>query len=113
VTFAATVAALSVTLIGFGLLLGSIFKNANQLNTWSGFLLIPVIAPVFLVGIPVPDFVEWLLRLIPTSAGMQLAINAATGRQIFANPWFLYAVLALWAAVAYLLLAWQLNRRQA
>src|SRR3712207_7907163 len=34
--------------------LGGLFRSANQLNTWSGFLLLPVITPVFLVGLPVP-----------------------------------------------------------
>ena len=113
VQFAAAVAVLSVALIGFGLLLGSVFKNANQLNTWSGFLLVPFIAPVFMVGTPVPDLIERLLRLFPTSAGMELAINAVAGEEVFHDPWFLYAVLLGWAALAYLLLAWQLNRRQA
>jgi ABC-2 type transport system permease protein len=113
VPFAATLAALSVTLIGFGLLIGSIFKNANQLNTWSGFLLIPFLAPVFAVGMPVPDFVEALLQLFPTSAGMRLAINDVTGESLFANPWLSYLVIVAWGAVAYLALAWRLNRRQA
>ena len=113
VAFAASLALLSVTLIGFGLLLGSVFKNANQLNTWSGFLLIPVITPVFIVGTPVPDLVDGIAQAIPTGAAMQLAINAATGEAVFADPWLSYLVIAVWGVAAYLLLAWQLNRRQA
>jgi hypothetical protein len=112
-TFAVTLALLSVTLIGFGLLIGSIFKSANQLNTWSGFLLIPFIAPIFAVGVPTPDIVDGLLQVVPTSAGMRLAVNGVAGETVFANAWLSYAVIAFWGVVAYLVLAWQLNRRQA
>ena len=112
-TFVLSLALLSVTLIGFGLLIGSVFKNANQLDTWGGFLLVPVLLPVFFVGVPVPDLVETLLQLFPTSAGMRLAINGVAGEAIFADVWLSYLVIAAWGAVAYLLVAWQLNRRQA
>jgi ABC-2 type transport system permease protein len=111
--FAATLTLLSVTVIGFGLLIGSIFKNANQLNTWGGFLLVPVLLPVFIVGTPVPDTIETLLQFFPTSAGMRLAVNSVAGEAIFADAWLSYLVIAAWGVVAYLVVAWQLNRRQA
>jgi hypothetical protein len=44
---------------------------------------------------------------------MKLAVNAATGETVFGDPWLSYLVIAAWGVVAYLLLAWQLNRRQA
>jgi len=43
------VAALSVTLIGAGLLLGGLVRTVSQLNTWSTFPLLLVIMPVFFV----------------------------------------------------------------
>jgi hypothetical protein len=43
--FVLAIALLSVTLIIFGLLLGGIFRNTNQLNTWSGAFLFPLIYP--------------------------------------------------------------------
>ena len=36
-----------------------------------------------------------------------------TGEEVFANAWFSYLVIAAWGGVAYLALAWRLNRRQA
>lgn len=35
--------ALALSLVGFGLLLGFVSGNANQINTYGGFLLLPVI----------------------------------------------------------------------
>jgi hypothetical protein len=42
--FVAAAAALIVTLIGFGLLLGLLVSNAGALNTYAGFLVAPVLA---------------------------------------------------------------------
>ena len=111
--FIAALALLSVALIGCGLLLGSLFRNANQLNTWSGFLLMPVIAPVFLVGLPMPPTVETILTLLPTSQAMRLAINGVAGEPLFADPWLSVLVIAAWGVAAYLLLLRHLARRQA
>ena len=113
VVFGAAVLTLGVTLIGFGLLLGSLFRNANQLNTWSGFLLMPVIAPVFLVGLPVPDRVEAVLSALPTSQATRLALNGLSGQALFADPWLSFGVVIAWGVVAYLLLLSLLQRRQA
>nr|MDQ3044546.1 hypothetical protein [Chloroflexota bacterium] len=108
--FVAALGTLSVSLIGFGLLLGSLFRSANQLNTWSGFLLTPVLAPAFMVGIPLPPAIETALRLFPTSQATMVAVNGLTGRSLFANPGFGLAVIAVYGVVAYTLLLRHLNR---
>src|SRR4051812_15063674 len=41
--FAAAAAALIVTLVGFGLLLGLLVQNAGALNTYAGFLVAPLL----------------------------------------------------------------------
>lgn len=111
--FVAAVLALSVTMIAFGLLLGAFFKNANQLNTWSGFIILPVIAPVFLVGLGMPRPVELLLKVLPTSQAGQLLINALSGRDYFGNVWLGFVVILAWGLAAFLLLARLLQRREA
>ncbi len=111
--FGAALVLLSVALIGFGLLLGSVFRNANQLNTWSGVFILPVLTPVFLVGLSEPGWLVRLLDVLPTSQGTRLAINGLTGEAIFADAWLSYLVIAVWGVVAYALLAWQLRRREA
>lgn len=104
--------ALSVTLIGFGLLLGGLFRSANQLNTWSGVLLLPVLAPVFLVGLSVPDLVAAVLLALPTSQATRLAMNALSGEALFPDPALSYLVVLAWGAAAYALLLWRLSRRE-
>lgn len=113
VGFGAALLLLSVALLGIGLFLAGFFKSANQLNTWSGFFLIPIITPVFLVGAPLGRVVETILLFLPTSQGMRLIVNAVTGDQIFGNVWLSYLVILAWSALAYLLLAQQLSRRRA
>lgn len=113
VLFGVTVALLSVTLIGFGLLLAGFFKNANQLNTWSGVILIPVIAPAFTVGLPVPDLVDQLMTLFPTGSGTKLLLDSASSESLYANTAGLMLIIVVWGVVAYGLLYWQLSRRQA
>ena len=110
--FAGVLLLLTVALLGVGLFLGSVFKNANQINTWSGFLLIPFIAPAFVVGIPVPDLADLVLRLLPTSQAMRLALNALQGEALFGGQVLGILVITAWGVAAYALVFWQLRRRQ-
>jgi hypothetical protein len=111
--FGATVALLSATLIGFGLLLAGFFKNANQLNTWSGVILLPVVAPAFTVGLPVPDLVDRLVSLFPTGSGTKLLLDSASNESLYSGTAGSFLVIVVWGVVAYALLYWQLSRRQA
>jgi ABC-2 type transport system permease protein len=111
--FAVTVVLTTTTLIGFGLLLGGFFKSANQLNTWAGVLLLPVIAPAFIVGLPTPDLLEQAASLFPTGGATKLLLNSAVDETVFTNPALSFAVIVVWGIAAYVLLFWQLSRRQA
>jgi ABC-2 type transport system permease protein len=111
--FYGSVALIAFALLGFGLLIGSVFRNANQLNTWSGIILIPVVAPAFAVGIPAPEFVRNLAAVMPTGQGMKLLLNSATGEKLYSNIAVSVTIICLWAAVAYSLLVWDMRRRDA
>ena len=111
--FVVTAVLLGITLIGFGLLLAGLFKNANQLNTWSGLILMPVLGPAFAIGLPVPDAVETIAELTPTGAGMKLLMNSAVDEPIFSGEATSLLVIVVWGVAAYALLLWQLSRRQA
>ncbi len=110
--FTGVLVLLTVALLGIGLLLGSVFKNANQINTWSGFLLVPFVTPVFAVGFPVPDLMDLALRLLPTSQAMRLALNALQGERLFDGQLSGVLVITAWGLVAYALVFWQLQRRR-
>lgn len=111
-TFVAGTLVLAITLIGVGLLVGGMFKSAQQVYTWSSFLLIPVIGPAFAAGLPVPDVVDVVLRLLPTSQGMRIMTNGFAGEALFADTWLAFVVTAAWGVVAYAILAWRLSRRE-
>jgi ABC-type multidrug transport system permease subunit len=102
-----------VALLGFGLLLAGLLKNPNQLNTWSGIFLMPFLAPAIVVGQPVPDAVRSIASVFPSGAGMKLILDALATERLFDGRPQSILVLIAWTVAAYLLLLWQLKRRQA
>jgi hypothetical protein len=102
-----------VALLGFGLLLAGLLKNPNQLNTWSGIFLMPFIAPAIVIGQPVPDLARTLAGAFPSGAGMKLILEAVATEDLFDDMLKSVLVLLVWTIAAYLLLLWQLKRRQA
>lgn len=113
VWFLISLVALAVCLLGFGLLLGSIFKSATQLNTWSGLLLIPAVVPASLLGLGISDWVDRIAGATPTGAGMKLLTDAFTSPRIYDDQLLSLLVLVVWAVIFYGLLLWQLSRRRA
>src|SRR5687768_16440759 len=111
-TFVAGTGLLAVALIGAGLLLGGVFKTANQVYTWSSVVLIPIIAPPFAAGLPMPPALDLVMCAFPTFQGMRIMTNGLAGEGLFADLWISYAVIAVWAVLAYGLLAWRLARRE-
>jgi ABC-type multidrug transport system permease subunit len=110
--FTAGIGVFSIALVGFGLLLGGLF-NATQLNTWGGLLLLPVLFPAFVTGLPTPRVIEIAALTLPTSHATRIAINGISGEAIFNNLWISFLILALWAVAGYGLLLWRLSRREA
>ena len=110
--FGLALLALSVALMGVGLLIGELFRSANQLNTWSSVILLPFLGPVYGVGLPTPRIVDLLLLALPTSQATRLVMNAALGQRLFDRPWLSYLVIIAWGAVAYSVVLWRLSRRQ-
>jgi len=111
-TFVAGTGILALALIGIGLLIGGLFRSAQQVYSWSSLMLLPVIGPAFAVGLPVPDALDKLFKALPTSQGMRIMANGLAGKPLFADVWLSYAVLLGWVAAMYGLLAWRLSRRE-
>ncbi|MDQ2951228.1 MAG: ABC transporter permease, partial [Chloroflexota bacterium] len=111
-TFVAGTALLALALIGMGLLIGGLFKSAQQVYSWSSLMLLPVIGPAFAVGLPVPPAVDLVLRALPTSQGMRIMTNGLAGKPLFSDEATSFVIVGLWALAAYALLAWRLSRRE-
>ena len=108
--FLAAVLALAVGLVGFGLLLGGIFKTSGQAYTWSGFFLFPVIMPPFFLASELPRAVEAIVLSTPTAQATRAMANAVAGKPIFPDLPVAFLVMGAWAVVAYALLFWRLRR---
>ena len=111
--FALAVSALSLALLGFGLFIGGLFRSANQLNTWGSLVLFPLITPAFLVALPLPDWAHALVSAFPTGAAAKEITNGLTGETIYGGAGLNFAIMIAWAVAGFLLLGWQLRRRQA
>ena len=111
-TFALGTAVLALALIGLGLLLGGLFKSAQQVYSWSSVLLLPIIMPAFVAGLPIPDSLDLVLKATPTSQGMRILANGLSGKPLFSDIWISYAVLIAWGVALYAILAWRLSRRE-
>ena len=111
-TFVLGTGLLAVSMIGLGLLLGGLFRTAGQVYTWSSVLLLPIIGPAFVAGLPLPDALDLALRALPTLQGMRVMTNGLAGKPLFGDIWISYAVLLAWVGIAYGLLAWHLSRRE-
>jgi MFS family permease len=111
-TFVAGTGVLALALIGVGLLIGGLFRSAQQVYSWSSIMLLPVIGPAFAVGLPVPAALDTLFKVLPTSQGMRIMANGLAGKPLFGDEWLSFVVLFAWVAGAYGLLAWRLSRRE-
>lgn len=103
----------AVVLVGIGLLFGGLLRTQQQVNTWSGLVLVVLLAPGFTIGLPVPDIVNRVLGFLPTVYAYHLVANVFSKQALFANAWLSYLVLAIWAAAAYALVWWRLSRQEA
>lgn len=104
---------LAVTLVGFGLLIGGLFRTSAQVNSWSTLVLLPFVVAAVLVGYDLPRAVGVFLAIMPSSHAMQLATDGLTGQTYFGNSGMSVLVIAAWGVAAYGLLWWRLQRREA
>jgi hypothetical protein len=111
--FVVAAAVMSVALAGFGLMFGVALGDASRVNTWSGVVLLPLMAPPFLVfGDTLPDAWQAVVGATPSGAGALLLARAADPAMTDFLVLPIVALLA-WTVVGFLLLWRMLERRQA
>ena len=109
--FAVAIGLLAIVLNGIGLLLGSVLK-LSQLTTWGGVLILPVIAPAFATGLPLPSTVADVFMAFPTTHAMRMALDSLSESTIFGDTWLSVLVLVAWAVAVYAISLWTLSRRE-
>jgi ABC-2 type transporter len=113
VAFYAAAFGLALSLVGFGLLVGMLSGNANQINTYGGFLILPVVFVATAVLIVDSGVLELLLDVLPFSAGAQLLFDGVASERPFETGGFSWLVLAGWTALGFAVLTRVASRREA
>ncbi len=109
---AAAVTVLTVTLIGFGLLMGGLVRTVAQLNTWSSIPLLVLILPVFLVALGLPSWVQLLLDATPGTQAARLLVDSLSAQPVYGSWPVAFALMGAWAVAGYGLLIRTLARRE-
>ncbi|MFY9621084.1 MAG: ABC transporter permease [Pyrinomonadaceae bacterium] len=94
--------------VGIGLLMGALFKNSMQVNTWASGVLVVLMAPSF-PSMGMPAAVEATARLIPTYFFVEALRLAAAGANSVRLWWHLAAVLGF-TLLAFFAATWALRR---
>jgi hypothetical protein len=107
---AASLLTLSVT--GFGLLLGVLSGNANQINSFAGFLLVPVVALAFGVLLGEGGALDVVFGVLPFSQASRLMFDAVSPEDLFGAPLVSWVVVLAWAVAGFALLGRLVSRRE-
>ncbi len=110
--FVGALVALSVTLIGLGLLLGALVRSVTQLNSWSSIPLLVVLMPVFFVVMDLPSWVLGVFGATPGTQAMRLLVDGLIGHAMFGGWPLAFGVIAAWGVVIYAVLIRTLARRE-
>ena len=97
----------SLLLVEIGLLVGGLFENVTQVNTWSTFVLLPLMLPGMLLAFP--GVLEVVVRLIPTYYTIDAVKLALTDQATLSNVWLDLAVLGGCAVALFVAVVWSLN----
>ncbi|NLE22816.1 MAG: ABC transporter permease [Actinobacteria bacterium] len=103
----------AVVLVGIGLAFAGLLRTQQQVNTWSGIVLLALLAPAFTVGLAAPAIVNQILAFLPTVWTFRLLADAFAGEQLYPDRWLAYVVLVAWGVAAYGLVWWRLSRQEA
>jgi hypothetical protein len=110
--FCGAAAALIVTLVGFGLLLGLLLPSTSAINTYAGFLIVPL---VFLAGAVFTfdsGIAGAILDVLPVSQAFKLLADGVSPQQPFGGGPLAWLVVAAWALAGYGILARIAARRE-
>jgi len=101
----------SLVLVEIGLLMGGFFENVTQVNTWSTFVMLPLMLPGML-----PSFsgvLDVVMRFIPTYYTIDAIRLALADQATLANVWLDLVVLGGCAVALFVAVVWALKREQA
>jgi ABC-2 type transport system permease protein len=104
----------SVALTLIGLLIGGLIDNLTTLNTWGSFVMLPLMLPGILAGVPLGTLGPALtipLQMVPTYhlvRGLGLSLSGK-GEEVWLN----LGILAVECAILFGAVLWSMRRREA
>jgi hypothetical protein len=110
--FAAATAALIVTLVGFGLLVGLLVRNAGALNAYGGLLVLPVLGAAGAAFAVDSGIIRMVLDLLPFSQSVRLLADGVSPRTVFDTGPFSWLVILAWALGGHAVLARVASRQE-
>lgn len=109
--FGATLA-FTVSLVGFGLLLGLLVPNSNAINSYGAFLLFPLVGLAGAVFFVDSGAFETVLDLLPFSQATKLLGDGVAAETPFDTGFVSWLVIGVWALAGYAILARISSRRE-
>jgi hypothetical protein len=109
---AAATAALIVTLVAFGLLLGLLVRNAGALNAYGGLLVLPVLGAAGAAFAVDSGIIRMVLDLLPFSQSVRLLADGVSPRTVFDTGPFSWLVILAWALGGHAVLARVASRQE-
>jgi hypothetical protein len=103
----------SITLSLIGLLIGGMVDNMSTLNTWGGFIMVPLILPGILAGGALGNLSQGLtvaLQVVPTyhlARGLAVSLSGKGGQ-----AWLNLAILVVESLLLFGAVVWSLRRRE-
>jgi ABC-type Na+ efflux pump permease subunit len=104
--------ALTASLVAFGLMIGLLWPNSAAINTWSGFLTLPLFGLAAAALFADPGAFATILDLLPFPQAAKLLADGISPHTPYHAGLGSWAVIATWALLGYLILARIASRRE-
>jgi ABC-2 family transporter protein len=104
--------ALTASLVGFGLMMGLLWPNSAAINTYAGFLTLPLIGLAAAALFIDPGVFATILDLLPFPQATKLLADGLSPQTPFHAGLGSWAVIATWALLGYIILARIASRRE-
>ena len=112
VLFAVASVLLVLSMVGFGMVLGLVTRNANALNTYGAFLVFPLVGLAVAVMFVTSGIPATALDLLPFSQAMKLLVNGLAPEEPFEISVVPWLVIVAWAVLGFGVLARYASRRE-
>jgi len=110
--FAVATLLLVLSMVGFGMVLGLVTRNANAINSFGAFLVFPLVGIAMAVMFVTSGIFATVLDFLPLSQAMKLLVNGLAPEEPFEISFVPWLVIVAWAVLGFGVLARYASRRE-